>query len=188
MNPYSAEMQKAYHSYLALSGQDPNCQEYIRYARNVTVETSGSPAAAPSNGAEPRDGLAGAILHGLSEEAARLARLALETTAPLALISEQIVPALDIVGQGFERKTVFLPQLLMSAEAAKAAFEEARRKLPASDTVGPSVILATVKGDIHDIGKNIVRAILENYGFHDSKAFPGFGRVQTNRAAKNQRH
>jgi len=166
MNPYSAEMQKAYHSYLALSGQDPNCQEYIRYARNVTVETSGSPAAAPSNGAEPRDGLAGAILHGLSEEAARLARLALETTAPLALISEQIVPALDIVGQGFERKTVFLPQLLMSAEAAKAAFEEARRKLPASDTVGPSVILATVKGDIHDIGKNIVRAILENYGFH----------------------
>ena len=166
MNPYSPEIQKAYHCYLALTGQDPNCQEYIRYAQNATAETSLPPSSVPAKETAPQGGLAGAILHGLSEEAARLARLALETSAPLTLINEQIVPALDIVGQGFERKTVFLPQLLMSAEAAKAAFEEARRKLPSSDTVGPPVILATVKGDIHDIGKNIVRAILENYGFH----------------------
>ena len=75
------------------------------------------------------------------------------------------MPALDVVGRGFEAKTVFLPQLLMSAEAAKAAFEQARRKMPATDEVGPAVILATVKGDIHDIGKNIVKALLENYGY-----------------------
>lgn len=170
MNPYSAEMQKAYHSYLALSGQDPNCENYIQYARNVITEAPHSPVPAPaaslSRKAEHPEGLKVAILHGMAEESAQLARQALETIAPLALISEQIVPALDIVGQGFERGTVFLPQLLMSAEAAKAAFEQARLKLPASDTVGPKVILATVKGDIHDIGKNIVRAILENYGYH----------------------
>ncbi|WP_283607976.1 homocysteine S-methyltransferase family protein [Faecalispora anaeroviscerum] len=167
MNPYSAEMRKSYYSYLALAGLDPNCQEYIRFAQNVTVETSSpAAAAAPAPGTEKREGLQGAIMHGLSEESSRLAREALQTVEPLALINEQIVPALDIVGQGFENKTVFLPQLLMSAEAAKAAFEEARRKMPTTDEVGPAVILATVKGDIHDIGKNIVKALMENYGYH----------------------
>ena len=166
MNPYSAEMRKAYFSYLALAGLDPNCQEYIRYAQGVTVEPAAAPAAAPAaRGPETPDGLQGAIIRGLSGEAARLAREALSTLEPLALINGQIVPALDIVGQGFENKTVFLPQLLMSAEAAKAAFEEARKKMPVTGQVGPSVILATVKGDIHDIGKNIVKALMENYGY-----------------------
>lgn len=164
MNPYSAEMRKAYFSFLALAGLDPNCREYIRYAQGVTVETA--PAASPApRGPETPDGLPGAIIRGLSEESARLAREALSTLEPLTLINEQIVPALDIVGQGFENKTVFLPQLLMSAEAAKAAFEEARKKMPVTGQVGPSVILATVKGDIHDIGKNIVKALMENYGY-----------------------
>jgi 5-methyltetrahydrofolate--homocysteine methyltransferase len=75
------------------------------------------------------------------------------------------VPALDVMGQGFENKTVFLPQLLKSAEAAKAAFEEVRKMMPATLNEGPAVVLATVKGDIHDIGKNIVKALLQNYGF-----------------------
>ena len=167
MNPFSFEMQKAYHSYLALAGLDDNCQEYIRFSQNVpsdTVTVSKAPAA--QNSSQTPDGLQGAILRGFSAEAAELAKERLESTEPLALIQEQIVPALDIVGKGFEAKTVFLPQLLMSAEAAKAAFEEVRKKLPASDEIGPAVILATVKGDIHDIGKNIVKAIMENYGYH----------------------
>ena len=167
MNPFSFEMQKAYHSYLALAGLDDNCQEYIRFSQNVpsdTVTVSKAPAA--QNSSQTPDGLQGAILRGFSAEAAELAKEKLESTEPLALIQEQIVPALDIVGKGFEAKTVFLPQLLMSAEAAKAAFEEVRKKLPASDEIGPAVILATVKGDIHDIGKNIVKAIMENYGYH----------------------
>ena len=84
---------------------------------------------------------------------------------PLVLINEHIVPALDVVGRRFEDKTVFLPQLLMSAEAANAAFEEAKRKLPSTGEAGPPIVLATVKGDIHDIGKNIVKVLLENYGY-----------------------
>ena len=83
----------------------------------------------------------------------------------MAVINEQIIPALDVVGQGFEKKTVFLPQLLMSAEAAKAAFDEVRKTMPAASEQGPAVILATVKGDIHDIGKNIVKVLMENYGY-----------------------
>ncbi|MDR1629225.1 MAG: homocysteine S-methyltransferase family protein [Oscillospiraceae bacterium] len=167
MNPFSDEMQKAYHTYMALAALDDNCQGYIGFAQNITVESSSAaknPAAKSLAGEQ--GGLAGAIVRGLAADAALFARQSLETKEPLAVINEQIVPALDVVGKGFEEKTVFLPQLLMSAEAAKAAFEEAKKKMPSSDEVGPSVILATVKGDIHDIGKNIVKAIMENYGFH----------------------
>ena len=82
------------------------------------------------------------------------------------MINTLIVPALDIVGKGFEEKTVYLPQLLMSAEAAKAAFEEVRGAMQSSSTDGAQkIVVATVKGDIHDIGKNIVKVLLENYGY-----------------------
>ena len=110
-------------------------------------------------------GLSGAIVHGLREQAAISAREALQSEDGLRVINEQIIPALDAVGQGFEQKTIFLPQLLMSAEAAKAAFDEVRKTMPAASSEGPAVILATVKGDIHDIGKNIVKVLLENYGY-----------------------
>lgn len=166
MNPYSAEMMKAYHCFLALSGQDANCMKYIEFAQNVTVDMASGQGTAAKAQTEAKDGLQGAIIRGLKDESSRLAYEALEITDPLTLINEQIVPALDVVGQGFEKKTVFLPQLLMSAEAAKEAFEQARKKMPVTEEVGPSVILATVKGDIHDIGKNIVKALLENYGYH----------------------
>lgn len=165
LNPDSLEMRKVYRSYMALSGQDPNCQSYIGFAQNLTVESAVGAVSAAAHPAENREGLQGAIIRGLQEDAARLCREALQTVAPMELINGQIVPALDVVGQGFEKKTVFLPQLLMSAEAAKAAFEEVRRAMPASEQVGPAVVLATVKGDIHDIGKNIVKALLENYGY-----------------------
>jgi len=164
MNPYSAEVTKAYHSYMALTGRDPNCQSYIEFAQTIAAEAV---QAQPSARSEKiaADGLQGAIVKGLSGEAARLAALSLRNNDPLELINTQIVPALDLVGQGFENKTVFLPQLLMSAEAAKAAFEEVRKMMPATLNEGPAVVLATVKGDIHDIGKNIVKALLQNYGF-----------------------
>lgn len=165
INPYSTEMMKAYHSYLALAGLDPNCSSYIHFAQNLTVQTASTAASTSVLRPLVGEGLQGAIIRGLQQEAARLAREALATAEPLALINEEIVPALDVVGQGFENKTVFLPQLLMSAEAAKAAFEEVRRAMPTAEGSGPLVVLATVKGDIHDIGKNIVKALLENYGY-----------------------
>ncbi len=168
MNPFSVEMQKAYHSYLALAGLDDNCQSYIAYAKDIAADaaTGAQTPAAARNQPDAPEGLKGAIMQGLSAEAARYAKSALESTDALTLVNEQIVPALDIMGRGFEEKTVFLPQLLMSAEAAKAAFEEAKKTLPAAHGIGPKVILATVQGDIHDIGKNIVKALMENYGFH----------------------
>lgn len=109
-----------------------------------------------------------AIQKGLKEEAGRQTKECLRTKAPMDIISEGLVPALDTVGKGFENGTVFLPQLLMSAEAAKQAFAILKETLPegeADNGQKPRIILATVKGDIHDIGKNIVKVLLENYGF-----------------------
>ena len=102
----------------------------------------------------------------MAESAAVAARKALGTIHPLELINRDLIPALDQVGKGFEKGTVFLPQLLMSAEAAKAAFEVVKDSLKGEkQEVKGRIILATVKGDIHDIGKNIVKVMLENYGF-----------------------
>ena len=167
MNPFSLEMMKAYHGYLALQALDENCTEYINFAGNIdtTVSTGNVNKAQTTGGKEQYEGLKGAIIKGLKEEAGVLAAKALETTDGLTLINEQIVPALDVVGVGFEKKTMFLPQLLMSAEAAKAAFDEVKKTISAGGGNKQTVILATVKGDIHDIGKNIVKVILENYGY-----------------------
>ena len=107
------------------------------------------------------------MLKGLSDSAANEARLALrEGKDPLAVVSVDLIPALDIVGKKYEAGKLFLPQLLMSAEAAKAAFDEVKSAMQgrAAEIKG-RMILATVKGDIHDIGKNIVRVLLENYGY-----------------------
>ena len=159
MNPFSDEMQKVYHSYMALTGRDADCSAYIAFASDKIEK----PAATINNAAV--NGLENAVIKGLRQEAAVFAEEALRTTEPMAVINEQIIPALDKVGKGFEEKRLYLPQLLMSAEAAKAAFEQVRKAIPESDAKGPRLILATVKGDIHDIGKNIVKVLLENYGF-----------------------
>jgi 5-methyltetrahydrofolate--homocysteine methyltransferase len=106
-----------------------------------------------------------AVIRGLRDRAAALTREELATRAPLDVVQTDIIPALDVVGDGFEKKTVYLPQLLMAAEAAKSAFEEVKAQLPAGANNGIAIVLATVKGDIHDIGKNIVKLLLENYGF-----------------------
>ena len=167
MNPYSFDMMKTYHSYRALKGLDSSCADYIAFAGRyaaVPVQTS----ADVRGGTEEKtsNGLFGAIVRGLREEAARLTASALERQEPLQVIDEAIVPALDEVGRGFEAKRVYLPQLLMSAEAATAAFEVVKSKIPKTGAeTGEKIILATVQGDIHDIGKNIVKVLLENYGF-----------------------
>ena len=166
MNPYSAEMMKAYHAFCALDGQDENCAMYIDFAsklpQSTTVLPSEQTVSAPTTeGSE----LQKAVTRGLRDRAATLTREQLQTRAPLDIVQADIIPALDVVGDGFEKKTVYLPQLLMAAEAAKAAFEEIKSQLPAGADNGVSVVLATVKGDIHDIGKNIVKLLLENYGF-----------------------
>lgn len=165
MNPYSAEMMKAYFSYRALTGLDENCTDYISFAATVTeaIAVAASPSTAPEKfGSE----LQRAIVKGLKEQAAQLTGELINRVEPLQLVQEEIIPALDTVGRGFEQKTVYLPQLLMSAEAAKAAFEVVKanmREARAGDKC--AFVIATVKGDIHDIGKNIVKLILENYGF-----------------------
>ena len=166
MNPYSEEMMKTYHAFCALDGQDENCAAYINFAQNLPVaQTISTPVqSSVATNAEGSE-LQKAVARGLRDRAAALTRQELKTRAPLDVVQADIIPALDIVGEGFEKKTVYLPQLLMAAEAAKAAFEEVTTHLPAAANNGVSVVLATVKGDIHDIGKNIVKLLLENYGF-----------------------
>lgn len=159
MNPKSAAMMQAYRAYCALSAYDKNCMAYIEaYSQAGPAVT-----AAPSNGCP----LGEAIEKGLKEAAARAAEQSIQTKTGLELIDREIVPALDRVGRRFEKKALFLPQLLMSAEAAKAAFEVVKSRLGRQET-GQSqltIVIATVKGDVHDIGKNIVKVLLENYGF-----------------------
>lgn len=161
INPMSDGMMTAYRSFRAVTGRDAQCAAYI--------ERYGGEASAPAAAAVPASELTleQAILKGLREPAAALAKAAAAGGDMMAVVNTYLVPALDTVGRGFENGTIFLPQLLMSAEAAKAAFDELKALLPADEgAAGPSIVLATVKGDIHDIGKNIVKVLLENYRFH----------------------
>lgn len=169
INPYSADMMKAYHAHLALSGKDENCSGYIAFTQTLPVTVNAAPpteAKAQTSGEQYSSELQRAVVRGLREQAAQLTAQLIKTTAPLAIVSEQIIPALNTVGVGFEQKTVYLPQLLMSAEAAKAAFEVIKANMSGSSAADKCrFVIATVKGDIHDIGKNIVKLLLENYGF-----------------------
>ena len=168
MNPYSIEMQKTYYSYLTLSGLDANCAEYINFASTLPTESAPVQAQVTAKSEEGyRSELQRAIIKGLCKEAAGLtSSLIGGGVVPLDIVRDEIIPALDEVGKGFENKTVYLPSLLMSAEAAKSAFEVIKSNISVQDTSsGKTVVIATVKGDIHDIGKNIVKLLLENYGF-----------------------
>ncbi len=165
MNPYSVEMMKAYYSYCALMGLDENCMDYIAFSETVKVETMQTTSATTTIESDVTS-LQKAIIKGLREQAATLTKEMLVTTNPLEIVQNEVIPALNVVGEGFEKKTVYLPQLLMSAEAAKAAFEEIKIAMPKENSKNKcAVVIATVKGDIHDIGKNIVKLLLENYGF-----------------------
>lgn len=162
INPYSQDMMRTYYTYRALTGLDGNCLEYIKKADCFTTEQA--PLAKSADEAAA-DGLSSAIKHGFTERAAELTREALIKHAPLEIVEKEIIPALDEMGVGYEEKRVYLPQLLMSAEAAKAAFEVIKSAIPKGDGVKGKFVIATVEGDIHDIGKNIVRLLLENYGY-----------------------
>ena len=164
MNPYSSEMLKAYYTYRALCGIDTNCAEYIEKA-DTFVSTAAAAAVQKSVDKYASD-LQRAIVKGFCDSAADITKAMLTDNAPLDIVNNHIIPALDIVGRGFEKKSVYLPQLLMSAEAAKSAFTQIKNAMQTSADKSEGVfVIATVEGDIHDIGKNIVKLLLENYGF-----------------------
>ena len=165
MNPNSAEMMQSYHTYRALKGYDKGCVDYIDFASKVTVST-GEAATVKGKTDENTDTLSYCIIKGLKEKAFEAALALVKNEAPLDIINNHIVPALDEVGKHFEEKTMYLPQLLMSAEAAGRAFEAVKAVMnkEAAERKG-RILIATVKGDIHDIGKNILRVLLENYGY-----------------------
>ncbi|MBQ9729489.1 MAG: dihydropteroate synthase, partial [Clostridia bacterium] len=166
MNPYSGEMLKAYYTFNLLKGQDENCSEYVQKS-SLFASTTVQAAAVSSLADNGKTGLYSAVLKGFKEQAAEETKRLLESKKPLEIVNEEIIPALNAVGEGFEKKTLYLPQLLMSAEAAKSAFEEVKKALSSTSekAVKGPIVLATVSGDIHDIGKNIVKLLLENYGF-----------------------
>ena len=168
MNPYSAEMTKTYRTYKALKNLDENCAEYIGAAASFAVAENVSQATAQAVQEDFRSELGRAIVKGFKDKTGALTKALLKSTPPLAVVNDEIIPALDRVGEGFEKKTVYLPQLLMSAEAAKNAFEEIKAHMAISGggaAKKAAFVIATVQGDIHDIGKNIVKLLLENYGF-----------------------
>lgn len=158
MNPFLQGMMDVYYGHNALHGLDAACSAYIGYAQSSEETTVQNKSADDGT-------LKEAIVRGLAELSTARAREALNSQAPLAIIEAQIIPALNEIGAGFEAKTVYLPQLLQTAEAAAKAFDVLKEKMKADSTTDNKVILATVKGDIHDIGKNIVRVLLESYGF-----------------------
>lgn len=165
MNPYSVSMMQSYYTYMALSGMDKGCMNYIDFASNIKTEKIIADSAVKMS-AEYGSQLQKAIIKGVKKDAYSFAKELLNEKVPLDVINTEIVPALDEVGKCFEKKTMYLPQLLMAAEAASRAFDAVKEKM--GDSSGKSkgkIIVATVKGDIHDIGKNIVKVLLENYGY-----------------------
>lgn len=161
MNPFSKGMMDSYYAFCALNGMDESFESYIGYVQSA--ENVPAQVAVPDT---KQDDLEGAIVKGLRENARDIAKKLLETENPLDIINGRIIPALNTVGDGFEKGKIFLPQLLMSAESASLAFDQIKAKLPKGEAdTSKGVVLATVKGDIHDIGKNIVKVLLESYGF-----------------------
>ena len=177
MNPSSEEMMAAVYAYNVLTNRDKQSTKYIeRFADRVPASTAlaqAAKAAPAANAAEaeltgPYAALMKAVEKGLKGDAAAHTRALLAEKQPLEVVDEALIPALDIVGAKYEKGTLFLPQLLQAASAAQSAFEEIKTAIAQKGEGSASkgrIVLATVKGDVHDIGKNIVRVILENYGF-----------------------
>ena len=183
INPNAEAMMQAYDTFLVLGGHDPQCMQYVeKYAveKLVTTDpiadkpaltgqtTAKGTATAKSAAAPGALSVRECIIKGFKEKTAKATEELLSGKTPLEIIHEELVPALDVVGQGFEKGNLFLPQLLMSAEAAKAGFEvlkEYMQKTGQEEAKKAKIILATVKGDIHDIGKNIVKVLVDNYAY-----------------------
>lgn len=171
MNPNTPEMMAAVRAYRVLTSQDKQSADYVAAYADVQIQTQQvSKNATPvQNNITGDDPLFDAVRRGLKAEAKAAAEAALATKEPLDVVNASLIPALDVVGDGFEKGTIFLPQLLQAATAAQAAFDAVKAKIaaqgqPQSAAKG-KIVVATVKGDVHDIGKNIVRVILENYGY-----------------------
>ena len=160
MNPYSARMMEAYYSFNVVKGLDDNCMDFINFASQQEVQ--------PTVKHESSLTLKEAIEKGLKEKSSEITTAMLGENAPLDIVNSHVIPALDNVGKRFEEKKLFLPQLLMSAEAAKASFEVIKAAMAAdgNSVKKGNIVIATVHGDIHDIGKNIVKLLLENYGYN----------------------
>lgn len=160
MNPYSARMMEAYYSFNVVKGLDDNCMDFINFASQQEVQ--------PTVKHESSLTLKEAIEKGLKEKSSEITTAMLGENAPLDIVNSHVIPALDDVGKRFEEKKLFLPQLLMSAEAAKASFEVIKAAMSAdgNSVKKGNIVIATVHGDIHDIGKNIVKLLLENYGYN----------------------
>lgn len=162
VNPVNEDMMRAYRSFCALKGFDPACASFVAHYGQTEPQPVISPAQTEKLPLEQ------AIIKGLKEDAYAAAKAMLAEKEPLEIINAHLVPALDVVGKGFEENRIFLPGLLISAEAAKAAFDAIKdhlSKVGKTSEKGPKIVLATVHGDIHDIGKNIVKVLLENYGY-----------------------
>lgn len=163
VNPNQREMMDAVAAFRVLSGEDQQCAAYVARFAQTQPEAKTAAASSPASMT-----LEDAIQRGLKAEAARIAKELLKTKAPLQLVEQRLIPALDQVGLDYEKGVVFLPQLLSAAQAAQAVFEEIKERLSrkgAEQVVKGRLILATVQGDIHDIGKNIVKTVLQNYGY-----------------------
>ena len=160
MNPYSARMMEAYYSFNVVKGLDDNCMDFINFASQQEVQ----PTVKHENSLTLKE----AIEKGLKEKSSEITTAMLGENAPLDIVNSHVIPALDDVGKRFEEKKLFLPQLLMSAEAAKASFEVIKAAMAAdgNSVKKGNIVIATVHGDIHDIGKNIVKLLLENYGYN----------------------
>ena len=176
INPYSVDMMKVYYSYMLLHGMDNNCENYIRFASELPQISPVTPqqqlnsvqSINEKKSSSDISELQYAIIKGLKDQSANICEKMIYDYLPMDIINHHIIPALDTVGKGFEEKRIYLPQLLMSAEAAKSSFDVIKRHIETSGFSSEKklkVVLATVKGDIHDIGKNIVKVLLENYGY-----------------------
>lgn len=173
INPYAEDMMRSFYAFRALAGLDESCGDYIAYCEAHPLADAKAPAAVPAaaNNDDPQAAseLQSAIEKGFRQQAGSLAKQILKEMEPVDLINQEIIPALNRVGEGFAAGRIYLPQLLMSAEAATAAFDEVKAVMAlrpkADDGKKCTVVVATVKGDIHDIGKNIARLLLESYGF-----------------------
>lgn len=168
MNPLSEEMMRVVRALQVFSGQDVNSDAYIQYEQAAAMTVTSAQAKEQVPASQEQLDLRAMIIKGRKDLTAAETKRLLETLTPLEIVNGYFVPALDQVGAAFEKGQLFLPQLMQSAEATQQAQEVLKTVLSQSDQVTTSrgkILLATVEGDIHDIGKNIVKMVLENYGY-----------------------
>jgi len=162
MNPMAEGMTDTVRAFRMLAGFDPNCENFIEAYRDAGA----APAASQAQQSKGDLTLEGAVIHGLRQDAARLTEEALKDHAALDVVNEMLIPALDTVGEDYEKGKVFLPQLIQAATAAQSAFGVIKQSMASQGGADKGkIVIATVQGDVHDIGKNIVRLLLENYGY-----------------------